>query len=95
MNADSPQSFWLDPRNGRWIVALVVLLGAVSFAAYYPAAITVRDESTYLRQARLFARGEVQLVNPDLFSREVVRTDPVPYPVGTSLLFTPFVWAFG
>jgi 4-amino-4-deoxy-L-arabinose transferase-like glycosyltransferase len=79
-------------------IALAALLAvfAVAFAALYPAAITVSDESSYLRQAQLIAGGGTTIVAVNPFTGKDDDYQPRGhYPLGTALLMVPFVYLGG
>lgn len=86
---------WSSPRNAWRILTGVLVLYALSFALYYPFVITVRDEGTYVRQARLLLQGTAVIEATDPFSGEVFEAETIQYPVGTALLMLPFVAVAG
>jgi 4-amino-4-deoxy-L-arabinose transferase-like glycosyltransferase len=84
----------VESRYAMHTVALVLLLCTAAFFLTYPSVITVSDESSYLRQALLFAHGKTRLTVES--SEGATRRENVSkYPPGTSLLMTPWMVLFG
>jgi hypothetical protein len=79
----------------RRIVYAALAVYAAAFALWWPNALLVSDEASYVGQAVLFAEGHATTVrwetDTETFSRGAVST----YPAGTSLLQTPFVFLGG
>jgi len=85
-----------DPRLAWRVIAAILALYAASFVLFYPRIATNVDEASYIRQARLFVSGSNSVIVSDpLNGRPVSLQLGSKYPVGTSLLMTPFVWAAG
>jgi 4-amino-4-deoxy-L-arabinose transferase-like glycosyltransferase len=83
-----------DLRESRaaWrAVAAIAAVYALAMLAFYPAAITNRDESNYLRQA--LALTELQAHTPafDPATGEEVAGPPSSLPIGTALFLAPLV----
>lgn len=81
--------------TGWRVVILVCATFAIGCAAFYPDAVTVRDEAFYVRQAEVYASGATLDEKTDPLTMESVAEPPSLYPAGTALLMTPFVAAFG
>lgn len=84
-----------DFRLAWALLGLVLLLYALSFAAFYPQVITATDEAIYIDQAQLLARGATSVSIVDPLTGEEQRMVLSHYPVGTALLMVPFVWLAG
>jgi len=78
-------------RHNAWLVP-VVLYG-IGFLVWLPSAhaVATSDEASYLGQAALFARGQLEVSLPALAGGEPVSEPVSDYPIGTSLLAAPFV----
>jgi hypothetical protein len=80
----------------QWLALWVVVsLYVAGYLVWPPRALGVSDEGLYLTQAMLFSHGEKWLAvfHPTTGIRELML--PSNYPVGTSLLQTPWVAALG
>lgn len=75
------------------LAALAVYL--VSFAIFYPNAVTNDDESQYLRQVTMVLEGHSSIVQVDAFTGEETELLPSTYPPGLASMMAPFVWLFG
>ncbi|MBN8610221.1 MAG: hypothetical protein J0L92_06540 [Deltaproteobacteria bacterium] len=78
-------------RDNAWLVPTG--LYALGFLLWLPSAhaVATSDEASYLGQAALFARGQLEASLPALGGGEPVSEPVSDYPVGTSLLAAPFV----
>lgn len=86
----------LSDKVTGWKVILVILfVYSVGFFIFYPEAMTVADEILYIRHAVALSQGSVTISNVNPFTGQEIRTIPSIYPIGTSLLLTPFVLFFG
>ncbi len=65
------------------------------FLAFYPDAVGVTDEASYLRQAVAFSHGETSVEERDALRGGTRRVPPSFYPIGTSALQAPFVALWG
>jgi len=78
----------------RWVYAALAAY-VLGFALFAPRVLMIVDEDRYVSQAVAFANGSTTIPGAEIV------VPPVPvrmisnYPPGTSLLQTPFVWAFG
>jgi hypothetical protein len=84
-----------DPRVAWGAIFALLGLYLAAFLAFYPSSYTNTDESMYVRQARVFVQGELEIAKIDPLSGERVAVSVSKYPVGTALFLTPFVWAGG
>lgn len=88
-------SHGFDAASGRsaWLAVLSVLaLYLVTSAIVYPSVITVTDEASYIRDARVVLTGQGGIPVTDPFSGRVVVIEPAArYPLGTALMMAPFV----
>jgi 4-amino-4-deoxy-L-arabinose transferase-like glycosyltransferase len=64
---------------------------AVGFLVFFPSVLGVSDESLYVRQAVAFASGHLTVPETNPLTGATSQVVPSPYPIGTSLLQTPFV----
>ena len=81
-----------ETRNATIALSILVILYGFTFFVFYPAAITVADEGTYIRQAQLMLAGSPAIEITDPFTGEAAELRPINrYPLGTALLLLPFV----
>lgn len=78
----------------RWVYAALAAY-ALGLALYWPRVFLVVDEERYVSQAVAFARGGTTIPGADIVFPATHANVISNYPPGTSLLQTPFVWAFG
>jgi hypothetical protein len=76
------------------IAALLALYG-LSFALFYPNAITITDEILYVGQAEMMVRGDLTVTKVDPRTGVVRISQPGTYPPGTAALMMPLVALFG
>jgi hypothetical protein len=88
-----PPAFWLTTEMR--IVWCVLLLYTISFACFFPKALTNFDEVSYVRQAAAFAAGTTTVDAVDPYTGLHHAAPPSDYPPGTSALMAPFVWLAG
>jgi 4-amino-4-deoxy-L-arabinose transferase-like glycosyltransferase len=80
-----------DAGFSRRLIAGLLVLYAVSFAAFYPRVPTNHDEANYIRQTRMLLEGRSEIVQVDAFTGEETREFVSDYPLGTALLTAPWV----
>lgn len=74
-----------------WIIIICLLLCyLLGFFLYYPGVVTNGDETSYLLQAHNFAQGTIYSKFHNPLTGKISYSLPSHYPVGTSLLLTPF-----
>lgn len=84
------------PRNAKLALALLLVAYGTAFVAFYPPAITVSDEGSYLRQTQMILLGSRTIEQIDPFTGEAELFTPHDhYPLGTALLMVPFVYLGG
>ena len=86
---------WPSDRSASRRVAALLALYVVSFALFYPNAVTNTDETGYLNQAQLMLRGESTFTKIDPISGVSKTENPTNYAPGTGLLMAPFIAVFG
>jgi hypothetical protein len=87
-------------RDGRWwnwktCLWLVVGLHVLALAVTWPDIPLIEDEAHYIDAAMAFSHGSIDTVARDFSTLRHVPRQPSMYPVGTSLLQSPFVFLFG
>ena len=83
-------------RRLDWLLLAIPLAAYVAgFALYYPKTVANTDEASYVRQAQVFARGQVRVEMLEPLTCRPVWKMPGDYPVATSLLQSLFVRAGG
>ncbi len=96
MTGDVPRQT-VSQRNhlAWWVIVFLIAAYSVAFLMFYPKTLTVDDEKIYVNQARTYLQGSTTITQVDPFTGETTQILPSKYPVGTSLLMAPFVWAGG
>ena len=81
-----------EPRNAAAALVALLAIYTAGFLCFRPAAITIADEGTYVRQAQLIAAGTTGVEIVDPFTGAPTELRPINrYPLGTALLLLPFV----
>ena len=85
----------MTARRQWWMLWAVVGVYIAGYLLWPPRAFSVSDEGVYIGQALLFSQGQklLTLLDPRTGGLQLVLESS--YPVGTSLLQTPFVAALG
>jgi hypothetical protein len=86
--------------RSQWLTIWVVVGSYIAgYLLWPPHALSVSDEGSYLSQALLFSQGEKWIYSVDPLTGGLQPLLPSTYPVGTSLLQTPWVavlgWQYG
>ncbi|MGO9288357.1 MAG: ArnT family glycosyltransferase [Polyangia bacterium] len=85
------QPFGWPKRTQRRVVLALLGLYVLGFCALWPNALLVSDETHYVGQAIVFARGEATQEVRQVLEGTRVRQPASTYPVGTSAVQAPFV----
>jgi len=91
---NTPPGRLQDPAASRWILCVLAAY-AICCTAFWPRAVLVTDEGSYVRAAFAFAHGHTLVNVVDGRTGEVRRELPSLYPPGTSAFQAPLVWMLG
>ena len=90
-----PLAVYGDDARAWKILFAILSLFVIGFASFYPKAITVSDEVSYVYHAQLFVGDKTASVQLDPWTQLKVQIKKGQYPPGTALVMAPFVWIAG